>query len=589
MTAVDNPGRHDAAATTPAWNEPERLAALQRYAILDTPPEAAYDEVTRMLTDVFDAPMSAVTLVDEARQWFKAQIGLGAPETPIGTSICKLALLQGGSLVVPDTLADTQFSCNPLVTGAPGIRFYAGEALVTPDGYPLGMLCVLDHKPRPQGISAAQQRMLKTLAGLVMGQLELRRVVAEQNSHIAERLREQSRVEEQLRQSQKMEAIGQLTGGIAHDFNNLLQGISMSLEMLRHCAQTQRYGDLERYIGSAMGSAQRAGALTHRLLAFARRQPLDPKVVEVNPLVVTLEDMLRRTLGAHVTLELALGESVWPLLCDLNQLENALLNLSINARDAMPDGGRLRIATSNVVHGTGPAGGDGGADGVGAAPAGLAPGEYVAIVVTDNGSGMSPSTLARAFEPFYTTKPIGQGTGLGLSMIYGFAQQSDGHASIASTLGVGTTVTLYLPRHHSAAAATDASADAAGTPVASGNETVLVVEDEPLVRNLIVDALSALGYRVIEAVDGPSGLAILQSARPVDLLVSDIGLPGVNGRQMADAARLTRPALKVLFMTGYAESASFADGFLDNGMQLITKPFPLDQLATRVRQIIEPG
>ena len=380
-----------------------------------------------------------------------------------------------------------------------------------------------------------------------------------------------------LRQSQKMEAVGQLTGGIAHDFNNLLQGITGSLEMVQRRIAQGRLGELDRLITGATTAANRAAALTHRLLAFSRRQPLDPKPVRANSLVASMEDLLRRTIGEHVELELVLAGGLWVTKCDPNQLENAILNLAINARDAMPEGGKLTIETCNAHLDSAYA----------ARQRGIKPGQYVCICVTDTGTGMDADTIAKAFEPFFTTKPIGQGTGLGLSMIYGFAQQSEGYAKIYSEVGQGTTFKLYLPRYRGKAEEEEALPALSEAHAAEEGEVVLVVEDEPVVRGLIVDELGELGYTVLEAVDGPKGLEILQSRRRIDLLITDIGLPGLNGRQVADAARALRPGLRVLFMTGYAENAALSSGFLEPGMEMITKPFAMEALATRVRTMIE--
>ncbi len=387
----------------------------------------------------------------------------------------------------------------------------------------------------------------------------------------AERLKA---AEEALRQSQKMEAVGQLTGGIAHDFNNLLTGIVGSLDLLQTRLNQGRTDNVARYINAAMTSANRAAALTHRLLAFARRQPLIPKSVDVNQLVVSLEDLLRRTIGEAIDLRIVAPDDLWGTLCDPNQLESALLNLAINARDAMPDGGKLVITTSNAR-----------IDGFAADTPAVLPGDYICIDVTDTGTGMSAEVAARAFDPFFTTKPIGQGTGLGLSMIYGFARQSNGHATIDSKIGQGTTVKLYLPRHHGDAVAEQASAVRAAEHAATG-ETVLVVEDEPVVRGVILEMLGEQGYRTLEAVDGPSGLRLLRANERIDLLVTDVGLPGMNGRQLADQARETRPGLKILFITGYAESVAIADGFLQPGMEMITKPFDLENLSQRIRTMV---
>jgi hypothetical protein len=387
----------------------------------------------------------------------------------------------------------------------------------------------------------------------------------------AERLRA---TEEALRQSQKMEAVGQLTGGIAHDFNNLLTGIVGSLDLLQTRLNQGRVENVPRYIDAAMTSANRAAALTHRLLAFARRQPLVPKSVDANQLVVSLEDLLRRTIGETIDLAIVASDDLWNTLCDPNQLESALLNLAINARDAMPNGGRLVISTANVRF-----------DDVSADAPALSPGEYVCIGVTDSGTGMTAEVAARAFDPFFTTKPIGQGTGLGLSMIYGFARQSNGHATIDSKPGQGTSVRLYLPRQQRGLAAEPAST-AGNAERATTGETVLVVEDEAVVRAVILEMLGEQGYQTLEAVDGPSGLRILRSERRIDLLVTDVGLPGMNGRQLADQAREMRTDLKVLFITGYAESVAMADGFLQPGMEMITKPFDLGNLSRRVRAMV---
>ncbi|BBC73455.1 hybrid sensor histidine kinase/response regulator [Altererythrobacter sp. B11] len=387
---------------------------------------------------------------------------------------------------------------------------------------------------------------------------------------------EQREVEEALRQSHKMEAVGQLTGGIAHDFNNLLQGITGSLDILGNRLAQGRTDDVQRWLTGAKNSAERAAALTHRLLAFSRRQPLDPRPVRANPLVSSMEDLLRRTLGEQVDLELVLAGGLWLTRCDPNQLESAILNLAINARDAMPEGGKLTIETCNAHLDNHYA----------ALQRDVKPGQYVCICVTDTGTGMDKETIARAFEPFFTTKPIGQGTGLGLSMIYGFTRQSEGYARIYSEPGEGTTIKLYLPRHRGEERAEEPAGELAEAPKADDGEVVVVVEDEPVVRGLIVDVLNELGYQAIEAQDGREGLEVLRSDRRIDLLVTDIGLPGLNGREVAAGGREVRPGLKVLFMTGYAENAALASGFLEPGMAMITKPFAMDMLASRIREIL---
>jgi PAS domain S-box-containing protein len=394
---------------------------------------------------------------------------------------------------------------------------------------------------------------------------------------------ERRRTEEALRQAQKMEAVGQLTGGIAHDFNNLLAGIMGSLELLQRRLANGRTDGVERYCAAAITSAQRASALTQRLLAFARRQPLDPKMVDANRLIAGMEDLLRRTLGPGIALEMVLAGGLWPTMSDPNQLESAILNLAINARDAMPEGGSLTIETGNAFLD----------DSYCRAQADeVRPGQYVQVSVTDTGTGMTPDIIAKAFDPFFTTKPTGQGTGLGLSMVYGFVKQSDGHVRIYSETGGGTTFKIYLPRFRGRA--DDAESGMAGNASdefrAEAGETVLVVDDEPTVRMLVMETLEELGYQAIEANDGPAGLAVLQTEARIDLLVTDVGLPGLNGRQLADAARVTRPGLKVLFMTGYAHNAAIGQGAaLEPGMEIMTKPFALDDLAKKIRDMIEAG
>ena len=380
-----------------------------------------------------------------------------------------------------------------------------------------------------------------------------------------------------LFQSQKMEAVGQLTGGLAHDFNNLLTGITGSLDLMKARLAQGRINELERYITAAMGAASRAATLTHRLLAFSRRQTLEPKPVNANKLVSGMEELVRRSVGPHVQIETVLAAGLWPCFCDANQLENAILNLCINARDAMPDGGRVTIETANTW-----------VDDKTAADREMPPGQYVAICVSDNGVGMPADVIARAFDPFFTTKPTGKGTGLGLSMIYGFARQSNGQVRIYSEVGQGTTVKIYLPRFIGETVTDEDEDQGDELPRAEAGETVLVVDDEPTVRMLVGDTLSELGYRGIEAADASSGLKVLESDVNIDLLITDVGLPGgMNGKEMADEARKHRPDLKVLFITGYAENAAVTNGRLEPGMHVLSKPFPIDKLAARIRSIIE--
>ncbi len=396
---------------------------------------------------------------------------------------------------------------------------------------------------------------------------------------ITEQRRQQDallKAEDALRQSQKMEAVGQLTGGLAHDFNNLLTGISGSLELLQLRMSQGRHKDVDRYISTAQGAANRAAALTHRLLAFSRRQTLDPKATDINRLVAGMRDLIDNTVGPSIQTKVIETADLWATLVDPNQLENALLNLCINARDAMPDGGSLTIAALNHS-----------LDAAAAQVHEMRPGDYVGLSVTDSGSGMSEDVIQRAFDPFYTTKPLGQGTGLGLSMIYGFAKQSGGQVRISSELGNGTKVEIFLPRHNEQEMTLDATADISSSPRARAGETVLIVDDEPSVRMLITEVLAELGYTSIEASEGSSALRVLQSDVRIDLLVTDVGLPGgMNGRQLADFGRMARPALKILFITGYAETSVLGGEQIDEGMGILTKPFAMEGLATRIKGLI---
>ena len=384
-----------------------------------------------------------------------------------------------------------------------------------------------------------------------------------------------ARAEEALRQSQKMEAVGQLTGGLAHDFNNLLTGMMGNLELLQLRVTRGRLDDVDRLINAAQGAGRRAAALTQRLLAFSRRQTLDPKPTDVNRLITGMADLLRRTVGPNTDIDIVGAEALWTAMIDPGQLENALLNLCINARDAMPHGGKITIETANHR-----------LDDRAARERDVVPGEYLSICVIDTGTGMDPGTIERAFEPFFTTKPIGQGTGLGLSMIYGFARQSGGQVAIDSEPGRGTTMCVYLPRHFGEASPDVEIAATAAREIGRG-ETILVVDDEATIRHLVDEVLDELGYAVIGAADGAAGLKVLQSGSRIDLLITDVGLPnGMNGRQVADAARALRPDLKVLFITGYAENAAVGNGHLESGMELLTKPFTLDDLTRKVRAML---
>ncbi len=474
------------------------------------------------------------------------------------------------------------------------VRSYLAAPVVSRGGEALGSL-VFGH-PEPGVFTEAAERVVAGLAGQAASAIDnarlfraAQRAKETLEARVEERTRdlrlaiatlheevlERERTEDALRQSQKMEAVGQLTGGIAHDFNNMLQGIGGALETVQRRVAQGRIADTAPLMEAARQGLTRAAALTQRLLAFARRQALDPRPVEPDTLIEGMGELIRGTMGPGVAVEMRLHDGLWTVLCDPNQLENALLNLAINARDAMPDGGRLTIATGDVRLSAADVAGHDGA----------VPGHYVEISVADTGAGMDEATRARAFEPFFTTKPLGHGTGLGLSQLYGFVRQSGGLVRLDSAPGRGTVVRLHLPHHHGDEAVAETRPDHEDSVAGEGG-TVLLVEDEDSVRVVAAERLRELGYEVLEAGDGPAALRLLRAGGRVDLLVTDVGLPGgMNGRQVADAARERRPDLPVLFITGYAGSAF--DGRLAPGMQVIGKPFPLDALAARVRSMLE--
>jgi PAS domain S-box-containing protein len=441
-----------------------------------------------------------------------------------------------------------------------------GRVNFSEEGVPLSFPGVLIDVEERRSVEA--QRDLATAA--------LRTLNETLEQRVAERTAALMQTEEKLRQSQKMEAVGQLTGGLAHDFNNLLAGISGSLELLSARFAQGRLTDVDRYLATAQSATRRAAALTHRLLAFSRRQTLDPRPTEVNALVEGMTELIQRTVGPSIDVQTIASPDRCVALVDASQLENALLNLCINSRDAMHEGGSITIETGHQVVEAGDA-----------ATLEVTEGEYLTLSVTDTGTGMPASIVAKAFDPFFTTKPIGQGTGLGLSMIYGFAKQSGGQVRITSVVGQGTTLCIYLPRYYGNAGCHEAHLPDPATQTAGIGETILVVDDEPTVRMLVTEVLGELGYSVMEAADSASGLKLLRSDVRVDMLVTDVGLPGgMNGRQMADAARELRPGLRTLFITGYAESAAIGANQLAPGMHVLTKPFAIDTLAARVRELI---
>ena len=382
---------------------------------------------------------------------------------------------------------------------------------------------------------------------------------------------------EQLFHAQKMEAVGQLTGGLAHDFNNMLMAITGSLELLGADAADGRLDDLDGHVAAALEAATRAAALTHRLLAFSRRQTLDPRPTDPNKLIAGMRGLIQRTVGPEITLRTTFAPDACAILCDPHQLESAILNLCINARDAMPAGGRIVVETANaLLH----------------EPRGprheMLPVECVAITITDSGGGMSPDILARAFDPFFTTKPSGQGTGLGLSMVYGFARQSGGQVRIDSAVGAGTTVRLYLPRTHEKPSDNETHTGRPAPLRVRQGEVALVVDDEPTIRKLIVVALRKVGFHPLEAANGVAALKVLRSDARIDLLITDVRMPdGLNGPELVEQARRIRPTLKVLFITGYADNAPVANGRLGHGMHVLAKPFAISSLTAKLGGLLD--
>jgi signal transduction histidine kinase/CheY-like chemotaxis protein len=587
------------------------LAKFGELALKSDDLDGILTEACRLVGEALGTDLAKIVELQEDGHTLLVRAGLGWKPGVVGKVTIEaeedtsegLALKTGEPMISPDIATETRFRYPPFLTEN-GVRAVANVVIIGgKDRPPFGILQVDSREPRQfteedtvflrsyANLVAAAVDRLRVIGDVREGQERLRlalearvaertRELVEANDKLRAEAEERKRIEEDLRQSQKMEAVGQLTGGLAHDFNNLLAGISGSLEMMHMRMAQGRMTDLGRYIEAALSAVGRAAALTHRLLAFSRRQTLDPKPIGVDQLVGSMEDLFRHTVGPSIQLEIKLAGELWPVLCDSNQLENALLNLVINACDAMPDGGHLTIETANVVlDEKRRASSDGPLVNV---PAG----EYVALFVTDTGTGMSPTTMTRVFDPFFTTKPLGQGTGLGLSMIYGFVQQSGGHIDLRSEVGQGTTVTIYLPRH---LGAVDGAVEinTVGGLAPKGSAIVLVVEDELPIRMVIADLLSDLGYTVLQAGDGRSGLRVLEAGTLVDLLITDVGLPGgTNGRQLADAARQHRPDLKVLFITGYAESAAVRNGLMEQGTQVLTKPFALEALAAKIQGIL---
>jgi signal transduction histidine kinase len=577
------------------------LARFGELALRSDDLEEILTEACRLAGEALGTDLAKVVELQEDGKTLMVRAGVGWKPGVIGVATIAAehdtseghALRTGEPMISPDIATETRFKYAQFLIDS-GVRAVANVLIIGGQGRPpFGILQIDSRVPRQ--FTESDILFLRSYANLLAGavdRLRLRlaleetvaartRELTEANAKLQAEAAERGRVEEALRQSLKMEAVGQLTGGLAHDFNNLLAGISGSLALMRMRTAQGRTAEIGRYIEIAMTSVNRAAALTHRLLAFSRRQTLDPKPTNVNRLVVGMEELFIRTVGPGIQVETKLATDLWPALCDPNQLENAMLNLVLNARDAMPEGGRLLIETRNSIF-----------PDLRGAPKGVPPGkmpagEYMGLFINDTGTGMPPDVIAHAFDPFFTTKPTGEGTGLGLSMTYGFVQQSGGHVLLSSEEGQGTTVAIYLPRHLGTADGVGEVDGKTMPPQAEAGAVVLLVEDELAVRMVVVEVLSDLGYTVLEADNSQSGLRIVETRARIDLLLTDVGLPGgMNGRQLADAAREQRPGLKVLFLTGYAENAAVGNGRMEHGMEVMTKPFDLDKLVAKVEGMI---
>ncbi len=498
-----------------------------------------------------------------------------------GTSV-EQYLREGETLVIRDSRSEADGDW-AIVANA-GVRAAISVALAQENQLPAGLYvnCRAARDWTPDEIALVQEVAELTWLAVERAEAMQRlegRVVA-QGEQLAEATVAAQTAESKVRQLQKMEAVGQLTGGIAHDFNNMLAVVIGALNLMqRRIARGN--ADIGRYIEAAMDGATRAAGLTQRLLAFSRQQPLAPETIDANRMMAGINDLLVRTLGEAVHLELVLGAGLWTCRADLNELENVVLNLAVNARDAMPDGGKLTIETANTH-----------IDEAYARDAEIAAGHYVMIAVSDTGTGMPPEVIARAFEPFFTTKGVGQGTGLGLSQVFGFVRQSAGHVRIYSEVGHGTTMKIYLPRDYGEGTAAGKRKVAGATgplPGGRSEEIVLVVEDEDRVRSLSTEALRELGYTVVHAGNGGEALEIIESGQHVTLLFTDIVMPDMTGRQLADRAKNALPDLKVIYTTGYTRNAVVHNGTLDPGVHFLPKPFGIDQLGLIVRQVLDLG
>ncbi|MGH9942581.1 MAG: PAS domain S-box protein [Pyrinomonadaceae bacterium] len=664
-------------------NEAARLMALRQYQLLDTQPEQAFDDLTRLAAHICQTPAAVITLIDEHRQWFKSRFGLNIEEAPRGHAMCSHTILQTEVMIVSDATADERFAANPYVVGAPHIRFYAGAPLVMLGGHAIGTLAVIDFHPRE--LNAAQTDMLQALSRQVVALLELRRnsvMLVRKNQELADsegryralveqasdgivvtdlegrlleantrfcemlgytreqlaglglhdiippedlqadplraeelragkvlraerRMRrgdggliaietgtkvigeglvqtilhdvtEHKKLETQLRQAQKMEAVGRLAGGVAHDFNNVLQVITGYGNLL--LKQPDLPARAGQRVEEILGAADRAAALTEQLLAFSRQQVIQPRVLNLNHVIEDLDKMLRRAVTENIEVETLLEPALRHTKADPNQMQQILLNLMVNARDASPPGSRVRIMTANFVSMT--------VASHPSSPDDIPPGQYVALTVADEGHGMTPETLANIFEPFYTTKE--KGTGMGLATVYGIVQQAKGYIRVESEPGRGTIFRIYFPRTEDVTGAAEGDGGEVESELLTGAETILLVEDEETVRLLAREVLEMCGYHVLEARDGEEALDLCrQYESEIHLALTDIVLPRMGGHEFSKQLVEHFPDIRIIYMSGYTDDEALRHGVVNKDVNFLQKPFTLEELAGKVRAVLD--
>jgi signal transduction histidine kinase/ActR/RegA family two-component response regulator len=561
-------------------NEAARVEALQQYGIFDTLPEETFNDLARLAAIVCDAPTALIGFIDAERLCLKAKVRLSATEAPRQSApLAEHALISRDLLIVEDAHLDERFSSDLFVAGAPRARFYVGAPLLTDSGHALGVLAVMDRVPRT--ITSEQRVALLALASLIMSQLEKRRSAAYLSTlsdQIIDEVTRRRRAEESLReceeqfqQSQKMESVGRLAAGVAHDFNNLLVVILGNSDFLLEKLESD--DSISLRVKEIRKAGQWAAALTRQLLAFSRKRILNPEVIELDRVVADMNRILKRLIGEDVDLLTALQASEGRIEADPGQIEQAIMNLVINARDAMPSGGKLTIETRNVSLD----------EGYTSTHLGARPGHYVMLSVSDTGCGMDAETKRKVFEPFFTTKEPGQGTGLGLSTVYGIVKQAGGNIWVYSEVGKGTTFTIYLPRVMKMEEMALSQREAA-----RGTETILVVEDEQMVREIILEILATHGYGVIEARTGAEAFqASERHEGEIDLLITDVVLPGMSGREVAEKFLQASQQTRVLYISGYTESTIVHHGVLTSGTPFLQKPFTADALLRKVRKVLD--